>query len=204
MHTKKTALQYLKNILIFITTVFVSITANAASTIKSVQYDTSANVVILQYDQIPDMLKHPDITPILTIYGDGRVVTHIALYKKNSGDYAFALSPTELDSLIKFILEKNLHKFNIHSVRNQMKTIQHARQSFYSESDLTQSVFTLNVISFTDQSNKKITLQKAIKIKAENIQSFARKYPSISALQNLTAVEQRLQQLMNDPRRVKQ
>ena len=61
-----------------------------------------------------------DDTPLLRIYGDGRVLVHFREGMTRAGDYSLQLSPTDLNELLQTAVNGGLMEFNEIAVQNQV------------------------------------------------------------------------------------
>ena len=94
----------------------------------SFSYSSDADAVILQYSLEIGMLKNTDPTPILTVYGDGRVNVHFPAYMKKAGDYRLQLTERELSSLLTSMIEKGVMEFDEKAVKTMKKNAARQRR----------------------------------------------------------------------------
>ena len=70
-----------------------------AEEVGRVAFPTSGDYVLASYSVRHDMLPEADPLPLVTIYGDGRVLVHRPSYFKTPGDFELWLSSDQLQKL---------------------------------------------------------------------------------------------------------
>ena len=75
----------------------------SAQTPLAFQASENPSTVVMQLTQ--DVGVEGDDTPLLRIYGDGRVLVHFPVYMRRAGDYGLRLDSTELDGLLQTFVQ---------------------------------------------------------------------------------------------------
>ena len=94
----------------------------------SFMYSSDADAVILQFSEEIGMLEKTDPTPILTVYGDGRINVHFPVYMKKAGDYRMQLTKHELSSLLTSMIEKGVMEFDVKAAKAMKKNAARQRR----------------------------------------------------------------------------
>jgi len=64
------------------------------------QFSNDPDTLLITYSEIPEMLGNPDATPLIRVFGDGKVLVHYPRYMKRAGDYQLYLDRGELRRLL--------------------------------------------------------------------------------------------------------
>jgi hypothetical protein len=94
----------------------------------SFMYSRNSDGVILQFSQEIGMLENTDPTPILTVYGDGRVNVHFPVFMKKAGDYRMQFTTQELSSLLTSMIEKGVMEFDVNTAKAMKKNAARQRR----------------------------------------------------------------------------
>jgi len=73
--------------------------AEGGSADYAIEYSAAANDVIIEYDVLTE-IETTDETPLMRVYGDGKVHVHRPEYRVDAGDYELQLSQEQLESLL--------------------------------------------------------------------------------------------------------
>jgi hypothetical protein len=77
---------------------------NSANTnsisVASIEYSRDPTTVLVSFREILPEFADQDPTPLVRIYGDGRVVIYHPAYMKQAGQYEMMMSPRELEDLL--------------------------------------------------------------------------------------------------------
>ena len=149
-----------------------------------------------------------DDTPLLRIYGDGRVLVHVPVYMRRAGDYSLQLDPGELTGLLQSVVEGGLVDFNPASVQNEMRQVQGAARqaelraggpvTLTSRSDDTLLVLHVRLDAYTglDGATRR---DVTTRISWAGVRHDARAFPGVASLQSLAAIERQLVALTEHP-----
>jgi len=166
-------------------------------------YPRTANFVVIEYAQIITMIEDPDPTPLLRIYGDGRVLVHYPVYMKRAGDYEMRLDDTELQQLIASLELKGLFNYNKKNVA-QSKQQSRARQLATTpkaaiRSEDTYSVIKINLGSYMPANSRLATPNFKKELSLKNLKWDAKDYPDVIDLKNAASAEEQLKSFLNHP-----
>jgi len=188
----------------FISTWFLAFATQAQS---FYDYPRTANFVVIEYSQVITMIGDPDPTPLLRIYGDGRVLVHYPAYMKRGGDYEMRLDDTELQQLIASLELKGLFSYDKNSVRQlkqQSKTRQIAATPIATmRSDDTFSVIKINLGSYMPANSRSPTANFKKELSLKNLKWDAKDHPDVIDLKNAASAEEQLNTFLNHPKLIK-
>jgi hypothetical protein len=74
----------------------------------AIAFSASPDVPILELSYEGGMIKNPDPTPFVSVYGDGRVRIHYPAYHVKAGTYTLTLPPEELRGLLRVFAQEEL------------------------------------------------------------------------------------------------
>ena len=183
-----------------------SLTPTYASAQLAFQASEDPSRVVIQLTQ--DVGIEGDDTPLLRIYGDGRVLVHFPVYRPRAGDYSLQLDAAELNGLLLTFVQGGLGEFNRERVRNEIQQVRRAGQqaalqtgdpvTLTSRSDETVHSLNVELDSYTgpDGSTRQ---DVSVPITWAGAQQDARDFPSVAAIQNLAALERQLVALTERP-----
>ena len=155
--------------------------------------------VVVSYREIWGELAEQDPTPLIRVFGDGRVLIHHPVYTSKAGNYEMWLQPAELENLLSSLLANGLATFEPRTVESlkqskeqgRLKAALAARKptEVFMVADDSTSVFELNLTAVSSGE-----LQR--KISWSGLGTDAEKYPDIEPIQLLRAVEIQLRALL--------
>ena len=103
---------YRVTMLISMLLVFVALTSVVQAQPSVFDYPRKAEFVVIEYNQSHAMLLNEDKTPLLRIFGDGRVVVHYPVTMKLAGDYEMNLTDGQIQKLLISLEQNSLMTFN--------------------------------------------------------------------------------------------
>ena len=149
-----------------------------------------------------------DDTPLLRIYGGGRVQVHFPVYMTRAGDYSMQLMPGELDDLLQSAVAGGLVEFNANSVRSDLASARQTNReaallsgapvALSWQSDPTLRVIDIQLVAYTAADGRQ---QQNIqsRIAWAGARNDVLEFPGVTALQSLAAFEDRLLELTTHP-----
>ena len=162
-------------------------------------WDRDPSNVVVSYREVWGEFAQQDPTPLLRVFGDGRVLVHHPSYTRMAGDYVVWLQEAELESLLSSLLANGLATFEPGAVKSlkqakeqgRLEKAAAAKQSteIFVVADKPLSVFELNLTAVGSGQ-----LQR--KISWSGLDSDVRQYPDIEPIQKLRAAEQMLRGLV--------
>lgn len=196
-----------RNLILCITFISTCLLAIATQAQSFFDYPRTANFVVIEYSQIITMIEDPDPTPLLRIYGDGRVLVHYPVYMKRAGDYEMRLEDTELQQLIASLELKGLFNYNKKNVE-QLKQQSRARQLTTTpkatmRSEDTYSVIKINLGSYMPATSRLATPNFKNELLLKNLKWEAKDYPDVVDLKNAASAEEQLKMFTNHPKLIK-
>ena len=171
----------------------------------SVTWNKDSTVLLVSYRDIWAELADQDPTPLIRIFGDGRVLIHYPIYTPKAGRYELWLQPTELEQLLLSLLDKGVATFDSETVRN-LKVAKDSQlrnaavgagtpELFIVSCDST-SVFKLQLTSYQEAGSKLMVSAVDQTISWMGLGSDAERYPAVKPIQNLRAAELELRALL--------
>ena len=145
-----------------------------------------------------------DPTPLVRVYGDGRVEVYFAAYMKRAGRYELRLSAAELETLL-LELTPVLLAFDEAEVETQRRgaeavlraeAVERGGPSLFHVTDAETSVFHLNVDSYRPPGSPGLTISKpALDRTWRGLRYDAERYSDLGPVQSLFEVESTLRAL---------
>ena len=177
-------------------TVWIALAAQPGS--ADVGVPTSPNQLVLSFTYEHEMLADPDPTPLMQIYGDGRVQIHFPVYMQRAGDYEVQITPPELHQLLRSWANTGVLDFDSQAVkeaRRQEVERRARRGELFHISDATHLVIDVHLDWYRPGAGPQINnFQK--NIRWSNVQQEAEQFPGLPALQNLAAAEEQLRSIL--------
>ncbi len=172
----------------------------ASSVVATEYFHTSDDdEVILSLSHIHGMLEEQDETPLVRIYGSGRIHVHYPIYMRRAGDYELWLSSMELEELMaeaQLLLEFNNADVVVEVEElKQQNFLQSGQLIHISDSSYSELNIHLQYYAADDFVN---ALSKNKKIKWPDLQQSARRFSEVESLQSLAKLERHLLDLINN------
>ena len=153
------------------------------------------NDLVLEYGHLHSMLAEQDTTPLLRIYGDGRVLVHYPVYMQRAGDYELRLPAEEVESLIAELEAEGLASLDVArglERRQEKVELQQSRGELFHVSDTTQTVLRFRV----NPSGAVRAGGSSKTVRWNNVQTDAKRFPELDTVQAIARCEERLQELL--------
>lgn len=163
-------------------------------------FPASADYLLISYSLTQEILAVNDEVPLLRIYGNGRVHVHRPEYLKQSGDYHMYLTAAELQALCLEMMQKNVMAYRDQTASQEIEEVERGSQVTHHISDNVQSSIELNLHAVKLGAVGNIAAVGKRKHTVANVQAKARSYPNLKLIGDLAEVENRLNQLIYDPR----
>ncbi len=149
------------------------------------EYSRDDTALLLEYDRYSLKIHRPDSTPLLRIYGSGRVEVYYSIFSPKAGLYQTQLSPAELDTLVAQLVNNGLH-LNASSVLAETSEEaaiagRAATAQLYYSSESTVSLMTM----FWDGAGDDPLV-------VENLQETDRRFSALPQVSELAAIERQL------------
>jgi len=179
----------------------------AQQSASDLAFPADPNYLLLSFTYIHSMLEDPDSTPLLRIYGDGRVHVHYPVYMQRSGDYELELGNLELRQLLLSLAETGAMDFDAQDTGQlrQLEVERLKQQNIMVHiSDSTEMVIEVHFEWYKPPgtSTRYDNFQKSIRW--SNVAHDAEQFPEVIELQGLAEAERQLQSILErtDLRRV--
>ncbi|MCC6764629.1 MAG: hypothetical protein IT293_08195 [Deltaproteobacteria bacterium] len=168
------------------------------------------DAVVLVHRELIGEIAGADRGPTLTVYGDGRVLTHYPIYMKRAGDWERRLAPRELDALLASLAAKGVLEFDAPAARAAAHAASAAAReraraarrpiALFEASDPSTIVIELSLARYVPAAPGAREARDVVKRVAwTGLHADAAAHPDVSALRDLAAAEQELRALRESP-----
>lgn len=172
----------------------------AAQAEAMARFSSDPDTVVISYNLISHLLAQPDTTPLIRVYGDGRVVVHYPAYSPKAGDYETTLSTGEMAKLLNMVVNNGLIGFNrrdFMAKRNQVKrTKERATGIAHAISEIDETLIKVHLDEYQSEPNKAIERNVQKKISWDNLAFDMKFYPEVSELRKLAEAEKMLRAIL--------
>ena len=169
-----------------------------------VSWDPEA--LLVSYRDIWAEFADQDPTPLIRIFGDGRVLVHYPVYTPKAGEYELWLQSTELENLLMSLVAKGLVTFEPEAVENLKRSEERRRweialdanklPELFKVADDSTSVFELHLTSYRPAGTAPTSGEIHRTISWTGLRTDAEIYPEIAPIQQLRAAELELRALI--------
>ena len=166
-------------------------------------YPRDPEFVVIEFTHVEDMLEDADPTPLLRIYGDGRVLVHYPAYMKRAGDYEMRLTDANLQQLLLSLEQKNI--FNLSSARVTQLKQQAAVRRFEQTKKLTKrsdsihSIVNIKLGTYIPATTGVTQTNFAQRVSLKNLKWNTKIYPEVAELRSAADAEVELSKFLNHP-----
>ncbi len=171
-----------------------------------VSWDPDPEALLVSYRDIWAEFANQDPTPLIRVYGDGRVLVHYPVYTPKAGEYELWLPPTELETLLLSLLAKGLATFEPETVESLKESEEFRRfeadldaerspEVFFVADDST-SVFELHLTGYRPEGTASASGEVHRAISWLGLRTDAERYSEIEPIQQLRAAELELRALL--------
>lgn len=169
----------------------------------AVEFDAVADKPMLTLSREHGMVRGVAQTPLVRVYGDGRVHVHLPAYMIGAGHYQYTLSAKELEGLVGQLAAAGLMSFDTGAVRAARDAAATAQRTATGERfvtlDSTRTRIGLQFAHFAGAGKAGGALERTIEWADAAID--AERHPGVSALAGLAAAERTLLSLTTHPQR---
>ncbi len=167
------------------------------------EFSTSAEEPILSYTVVHELLgDENDPTPLVRVYGDGRVLVHRPVFMVDAGDYEMQLSPQELDELMASMAALRVATTTSEEVerqRDQARAVRATGGEMHAVLDASYSVIDIRLETLQQSLTSEALSDVQNTLVVESLQAEARAMPEVAAFQDLVVAERQLRGLMKSP-----
>jgi len=173
-----------------------------------VKHSSDPGTLVVSFREVLPEFAEQDPTPLVRIYGDGRLLVFHPAYMKQAGQYETYLSKSEVQALLKQFTPLMLD-FNAKEIRRQKndadylmvtqaKSLQDV--TVYYESDSTVSNFHVNFESYRPNGVQgSVIAGSAVNVSWPGLDFDAEHYPGVKQIQGLKQMEKSLKALSVRP-----
>ncbi|MFT5139821.1 MAG: hypothetical protein ACI9H8_000956 [Lysobacterales bacterium] len=171
------------------------------SAVTHIDYSRSPETMLVSFGEIWPEFTDQDLTPLVRIYGDGRVVVHLASYMKQAGKYEMLLSANELEDLL-LQLTPILASFDTEDIKRQKRELDDQvwdsaadweDQVLHHVADAEYSVFYLNIDTYQSSGPEGLSLSNQVLERSwRGLRFDVRDYPELEPIQALMQAEHTL------------
>lgn len=167
-----------------------------------IEYSGDPDEVIVEISQEFE-IEDPNPEPLVRVYGDGRMVVHQPVFRKNAGDYETYLTDGEIAGLLTSLSAKGVMNFDHGAARAAKRSAQRSRAAageLFHRSDGTRTTIKVNLKTYRAAGPGRSTqTDTSTVVSWYGIRSDAKDYPDIPALSDLAAAEEELVTLCVHP-----
>lgn len=197
------------HILLFVAfSAFLAATVHAANgTPASLQpifhFAAADDMPVIEYTLDHHMLAQRDPTPLLRVYGSGRVQVHFPVYMKKAGDYEMQLSRAELNALLRMLADKGVMDFDAAAIGQERQQLVSARRAATGElfhvSDATDTVINIKLKQYQRTASSPRINGFNKQLRWRNLEHDARRYPQAVRFTNAADASAALRALCEHP-----
>lgn len=162
------------------------------------KYPHNPNYLVLQFSRKYDLLANGDNTPILRLYGDGRLLIHHPRGSKKAGDYILWLTPNEVQQLLAKLDRLGVMKMTARSGESVQTRLQAATTGgqLFEISDATHSIVEVHVTRVNRGLNGVFAEPVNNRVQMSNVLELAPHHPEIPELQAMAGAEKLFEVLL--------
>ena len=172
-----------------------------------IAYSGSPDAVVIEYD-VESAIKKIDDTPLMRIYGDGRVHVHRQPYREGAGDYEMHLTEKQLADLLQLMHDNGALSFDTKSVAQDLRASKAARANsarsgravLTERSDVEVTIIRVNLDAYQASTNSARQSRVQKEIRCVDLRNNADEHPQVTALTDLADVEGSLKAMAHDAR----
>jgi len=184
---------------VVLTTCLVSVWLPAQQSAPDLAFPADPDYLLLSFTYIHSMLENPDTTPLMQIYGDGRVHVHYPVYMQRAGDYELQLGNLELRQLLLSLAETGALDLDIQELGelHQLQKELLAQQNLLIYiSDSTEMVINVHLEFYKPPGTSAQIDNFQKSVRWSNVAQEAQLFPELIELQGLAEAERQLQAIL--------
>ena len=172
------------------------------------EFSPDSATLVLSYHVIQHMLEGRDPTPLIRIYGDGRVLVHYPVYMQRAGDYELQLTRQELRQLLVSMAQQGVVDFNPENAAAEKRAVMQQlaqRGEVAYVSDAAETVMDIRLTRYKPAGGFTTSLNLQKTVRWNNVAQEARLFPTLSSVGGLANAERQIRGLLdrNDLRRAR-
>lgn len=172
----------------------------ASSAQLSYELSSSPDTVVIQLRE-EDGVRDGDDTPLVRVYGDGRVRVHFPAYMRRAGDYELRLTAGALQELLRAAAGSIL-PFDAASTQSQVRALQSVERDegvVVAVADRSTTILEMRYERFRAAGAAADVLDGVKRVAWNGLASDAERFGSVGALQDLAGIRQRVRALADHP-----
>ena len=158
---------------------------------------------VIEYTLDHHMLAQRDPTPLLRVYGSGRVQVHFPVYMKKAGDYEMQLSRAELNALLRMLADKGVMDFDAAAIGQERKQLEMTRKAatgeLFNVSDATDTVINIKLNQYQRTASSPRINGFSSQFRWRNLTSDARRFSDSTGITQAANAAATLQALCEHP-----
>jgi len=167
-------------------------------------YSEDPERLVFRYSERPGALGGPDAERSISVYGDGRVVARRPRFSKRAGSWGTHLSREEMEELLRSLVEPGLVEFDETRARQSRQDLRKQRRlqrgELFEVSDADTVTLELHLDRYRGRGQGARERRNVVKrIRWRGLRSDLRRYPELTDLEGLGAVQGRVHALMERP-----
>lgn len=177
---------------------------SALAAASEVRFDRTSDQPLLSYVQLVPELAEQDYTPLVRVFGDGRLLVHRPPHYRDSGTWQGRLNPLELERFLARVTPA-LGEFDAPSVRRVLRgraprtsggDDAEGPRVIYAQADAPVTYIELTVQAYrAAPGSALVQLPVPLSVAYDGLQGDSEHFPDVPALQSLAAVERIVQEL---------
>ena len=171
-----------------------------------VHWNSDPEALLVSYREVWAELANQDPTPLIRIYGDGRVVVHHADYTPRAGEYQLQLRSEELESLLLSLLANGVATFEPAAVKRskvaklrldwEAAVAADEPPELFMVADESTSIFELHIAGYRPAGAVLTQSEIHRTITWTGLATDATRFPEVEAIQRLRTAELELRALL--------
>jgi len=170
----------------------------------SFDYSEDPERLVFRYTERPGALGGPDAERSISVYGDGRVVAHRPRFTRRAGSWGTHLSREEMEEFVRSLVEPGLMEFDENRARQSRRDLRKQRRlqrgELFEVSDADTVTLELHLDRYRGRGSGAQEQRNVVKrVRWRGLRSDLRRYPELTDLEGLGAVQGRIHALMERP-----
>jgi hypothetical protein len=166
-------------------------------------FEATDDIPVIEYTLDQHMLAQRDPTPLLRVYGSGRVRVHFPVYMKKAGDYEMQLSHAELNALLRMLADKSVMDFDAAAIGQERQQLETARRAatgeFFHVSDATDTVINIKLNQYQRTASSPRINAFSKQFRWRNLEHDAKRFPQAVRFTNAADASAALRALCEHP-----
>jgi alpha-D-ribose 1-methylphosphonate 5-triphosphate synthase subunit PhnG len=166
-------------------------------------FEAADDIPVIEYNLDHHMLAQRDPTPLLRVYGSGRVQVHFPVYMKKAGDYEMQISRAELNELLRMLDNNGIMAFDAKALRQEKQQLETAHRTTtgtsFHISDATDTVIKIRLNQYQRTASSPRVNGFSKQFSWRNLSSDARRFPGSHTIMQAANAAAILEALCDHP-----